>query len=1430
MSSYNISDCKPEIGYIGAVDINCSQFGSTMYSVYYDPSISNLGNVLMFEYKLIKENVTVPEPDNFTLGFVSIENAVNGGISNQWTVAIPALNDSYNPDINVKIAIRVYVGVTGSAEVGVTQWSNQLDVHNPPQQPFISRSLYDAPSENKDDLYVFLQDNNVYDNSINFVVAYYYQDASGITVWDVSSPTEPIPISDPSNNELMIHVPEFGKVSIDPSYSKVYAAVYAVYTFKDASGNNYYTVSEVSNTSMALSTTLFNKPVITGINYAVYSGSATTPSNNSQIMTVNWTAPENSTIPVYTVDHYKVYSNIGDIDEEADWQYLSDVPKTQLHYDYNAINMSCNTTIHFRVNAISTYGTISPPSDNTLLSHINKFKYSTAPQNLEITLENLIINDEDETTKINLSFKFNNPESIGCGGDPKYFNVYVNGKVESTIVYNPNNNADYIVTFNDSDFPITGSVIVRLVIRDTNSTAEKEGDVAEVFYAASELLLNPIEYLVYSDKDTQTMKLLWNEQTKNDWFANRYEVYKSVNDSSFSLIHTTTGISYDYPVVESCNSKIEFYVVCYLTKDSETKVITSNTEQKSVFKYSQAPRNLITANSNAKYSNGIVTMDIVFSKPLNVGCGMADNFLIKINNVVAGYVNYNIASDDYIYKYSGETNQWGEITVCLQTFDTNSNQLMDGFPVSIPYFASALSLNKVNYQIYNEPFTSQIMSLSWNDNISQLVDCPWGLVSYYPGGRELASGNTHFSIIASTTGTTADYDLTNTSLQCNTNYEFRVTGHYVNGSTHVVYYSNLEYQKVFKFSEQPTELTVENTNYSIDGTIMNIKFKRPNFTGCGTPEYFVIKIGETIVGNVDYDMNNTGFYTFSYSGSAAQFGVVKVCLVTDDVNGNGLKDGFYASTPYVATDLKLNSVDYQVYYEPFTSQIMNLSWNSQEYGNWEASYKVYYKVNNGSWTFADTTSDTNYAFDASGVAFCNDTITFKVESTLTNDSVQYIAQSTNVVSKNIFKYSQQPEELVIENAIFNSDLVTMDIKFKRPIETGCGDGLYFDVVVNETTISNAVNYDPSNNSFYTYKYSGNTSQSGIVTVYLKTRDTNSPFGERSGFSVSTPYFATNLELQNINYKVYSTGTQDMELLWSPQTQNNWSSQFTVFYKLSNDIWKEGATTVATSIIFNALDANPDCGDTLHFKIKVTLTNTLYNTVYITESNIKSIKYFRVSSAPSFNVAWNSADITNNVMDMKLEVYNPSDIGCGNGQYIVINVMNPSSGSIGSKQIVYNPSVQKYIVDFNNLPYFLNGSIEMNMVTKDINSESFINGTSVVGSYNADELPIITDLSITEDNTLLSFKVITHSLLTQQCGFAYYNGSGITTTNWSTTTSGLNLQIALETLEIGVYQYTISMNPLAVGITGQFPLYCLVLVSNSMGITLGNVPVPSPIFQ
>ena len=285
---------------------------------------------------------------------------------------------------------------------------------------------------------------------------------------------------------------------------------------------------------------------------------------------------------------------------------------------------------------------------------------------------------------------------------------------------------------------------------------------------------------------------------------------------------------------------------------------------------------------------------------------------------------------------------------------------------------------------------------------------------------------------------------------------------------------------------------------------LTVDFVGPVDEGCGSPKEFKV-----IVDGVSNTVPHTApgaSYSVPYNLEVGKSGLVEVYLITGDTNSSDNKNGASVTTPYIATDLVLNSVNYQVYVAPVGSQDMNLSWNDQVVGvgDWQLDtngYQVFYKVNGGSEIPYETTSNLTKVFNTvtNSVAVCGNNISFLVKATLKNGGVTYVATS-NVESISIFRFASVPTDVRVLWSEASADFSTMDIRavFKNPSDNGCGSIAHF--VVNVLDNNNNLISGATKNIMYvegTEPYSVNfndviipASKTGYIQVYMVTNDIN----------------------------------------------------------------------------------------------------------------------------------------------------------------------------------------------------------------------------------------------------------------------------------------------------------------------------------------------------
>ena len=114
---------------IATVDTSTSDSGVTMYSLVFENTMLTNANIIQFEYWVAFAASPLTPVIH---GFLPLENAVTTqGISNQITIAIPSVNNVFDPVGSLQAKVRVYFGQTASnGQIVVSNWSNTCPVHN----------------------------------------------------------------------------------------------------------------------------------------------------------------------------------------------------------------------------------------------------------------------------------------------------------------------------------------------------------------------------------------------------------------------------------------------------------------------------------------------------------------------------------------------------------------------------------------------------------------------------------------------------------------------------------------------------------------------------------------------------------------------------------------------------------------------------------------------------------------------------------------------------------------------------------------------------------------------------------------------------------------------------------------------------------------------------------------------------------------------------------------------------------------------------------------------------------------------------------------------------------------------------------------------------------------------------------------------------
>jgi hypothetical protein len=1126
-----IESTIPSLNYVSSVDVSESEYGHMSFEFLFNQAISGLGKVLMFEWKKTDPTAINSTPANVTLGFVNSENFnIQSGIQNNYILSVPSSDYDYNPDIPVAIAFRMYVGLEGSSDIAVTQWSNNLIVHSAPPQPVIDSAYFDSTSLDNDELYIFLDVNPSYKDDIKFVVAYYYMDAEGQTVWTVSdrlpSTLVTIGVDDDAVQKSMIHVQDFNVVSSNDL--RVFVAVYATYNYLGLEDKNYYSVSHISETAIALPASDYSKPNITSKVYKVYE-------DRSQKINITWTPPENAGIPTFNVQTYQLERRVNG----GAYLLIATTTASVLTYedDISALNQTDNVV--YKVRAISTFGTPSlysneVPRDSLFReTPINVFVYSSP-------VRNVVVDDTsiDNDNLVSMSVSFDRPLDIGPG-TPLYYEILISsdGTFQDTI------RVDYvdqvamvhsIVT--NGNISYQGDVEVRLVTHNTNR-APFDPDDPEVDhmrgelsdskpYVAANLLLNDVDYKVYSDEG-QDMLLSWNTPLPNvnAWQVTGYVVSKKVGAGSYSPVSgSLSDLSFTYDSsVDAENAELSFKVEATLThfplsNPPNTYTIVSNEKSINKFFFATQVQNVVVDDTSID-SDDLVSMSVSFDRPVNMGPGVPLYYEILISS--DGFLQDTIRVDyvdqvAMVHLIENNENIWyqGDVAVRLVTlntnlvpFDPNDSEIndMEGeLSDNKPYVAANFLLDDVDYKVYSNK--SQNMDLSWSDPLEGTIHYPWQVTSYVVS-KKVGSGS-YSPVSGSLSALSFTYDSSVDAENAELSFKVEATlTHYPLSTPQYTYtiVSNEKSINKFLYSSPVRNVVVDET--SIDNAnyvSMRISFDKPVNMGPGTPLYYEIiistdgEVKDTI--SIDYVNQVTIVHRVETYDSLSYQGDVAVRLVTRDTNGTGEMQGeLSASEPYVAANFLLNNVDYQVYSD--NSQDMDLSWNTPlpNVNPWQVTgYVVSMKLENGLYSpVSNSLLALLFTYDSSVNSSCNTLLTFKVEATLTHISPSRTYKiESNETSIHKFYKSDAPQQLNVTWAVADVDksYVDMRVTFANPASVGCGsvNKYSFNVLNSQgvTIRSVDVDYD-SNLSVYTVNIDDlQYVPNGTVEVHLITADNN----------------------------------------------------------------------------------------------------------------------------------------------------------------------------------------------------------------------------------------------------------------------------------------------------------------------------------------------------
>ena len=677
----SIDTRPPILSYVASSDNSVLTDGSLRYNIFFDESLCTLGTVIMFEYMIKDYDVVVPTNVNTSYGFVSTDYTISTGIQNQYILVVPAGNQTLTGVSHEHIQFRVYVGQKSSNDVVVTEWSNHLDVHYPPVTPDLTRATaFYEPTNDNNDLYVFFDpSNNLFDyDNIQFIVCYYFQDASDNTVWGVSDPKYASDVTIGNKTYKIVDVRNIGH--IHTVHNLVYVSMHAVYNWTEML-NKFYSVSYVSSQIIAIASSSDNTPNITSVTYNVYD----TPSVQS--MLVEWVAPGNSGIDLYEVVGYDLYYQltVNDVAGSFIKYNTTIIPSTTLSYTVNVdsspLVMNCGNSIVYKVVALIVNQGEEPSADSI---STNCFKYSGAVRNLSIT-------DTSVSSGFsNLTVNFTAPSNTGCGIPTNYV-VLINGETyipsSGSLAYDAGN-AKQIVYSGLEDLVLNGTVEVYLQTTDTNPDFEQmNGASSTQPYIINDMVLSPIVYNVYnSGNNTQTMSLDWSAPSlQSGWTLSSYQLLMSADGVNFEPITPAPQTNvYTYSVPSNyliTATNLQFKVNATVANGTTQYVMTSNIESKNTFSYASVPLEDVVWWSASNSSLTLMDMYLTFKNPASNGTNNGlQHFMVNVydNNssptlissqqveYIPGSTLYQVYFDDVAYSASGN------VLISAYVTDTNT--------------------------------------------------------------------------------------------------------------------------------------------------------------------------------------------------------------------------------------------------------------------------------------------------------------------------------------------------------------------------------------------------------------------------------------------------------------------------------------------------------------------------------------------------------------------------------------------------------------------------------------------------------------------------------------------------------------------------------------------------------------------------------------
>jgi hypothetical protein len=536
----------------------------------------------------------------------------------------------------------------------------------------------------------------------------------------------------------------------------------------------------------------------------------------------------------------------------------------------------------------------------------------------------------------------------------------------------------------------------------------------------------------------------------------------------------------------------------------------------------------------------------------------------------------------------------------------------------------------------------------------------------------------------------------------------------------------------------------------------------------------------------------------------------------------------------------LTSVDYSYSLESSDIAPMVINWEaplSAVVDTFQVQkYILYVSLNGGSWSVVSDnvpSEDRSYTFDVSDYS-AGDNLNFKLQAVSEYNTA---SPDSNQISKYTFKFSNAPLDLeVVTSSYDDVDGVSLSFNFKNPLDTGYGAGVEFLVTVSgsssENDVTELVAYNANSEMYTVILTNMNISSSGSISVCLRTQDTNSS-GLLDGYTVETSYISANFVVDDISYEVYNlpNNSQDMTVSWSGFNDfvvDGWSvDNYQVYLEVTGNNPEDEqliSTTTDSSLVYSATQ---NIGNTLSFRITAHLVKDLLSFSINSSSLTKNIfKYPTICGGLGVDYATILVDNNDDEIGINLSIFytNNANTSSTLSDYtqaywvgeVYDNTYNPNNVNNFVQQtqlIPYDVDATQNTMVFSNLPYFVNGYVNVYLVVPDTNSLLFLNGSASYIPFSASKLPKPQPPTVIEGTNVLLLYINTLTHLTPSASLW---------TNNQEYPFNIEGKYTLEINQLtGNLKYIFTLDPVAYGFT-EFPPDTYLIVSNATGPVVSSM--------